>query len=69
MAAEFGNLGAERFLTLRIHGDEGGRNHAVLGAGGRFEVVAGGKAFLISVSHVDWAERRVSLRVDRRGAG
>jgi hypothetical protein len=67
VAAEFGRVGDQEFVTIRIHSGGKRENHAVLEAGARFEFAVQDQVFYLSVLKIDSGARTVRLRIDRKG--
>ena len=64
VAAEFGKVGEEEFVTIRIHTGQKTENYAVLNPGARFEFSVGKEFFYLSVLRIDAAARQALLRID-----
>jgi hypothetical protein len=61
LAVAFNGVGQEQFVTVTVNGEP----HAVLGAGARFSLTAGGKQYSVYVLGINTADRSVRLRVAR----
>lgn len=67
LSVEQSAVGELKILTLRISPSGAPpQNHAVLGAGARFEFRAGGRAYIVSVLRWDEETQEAALRVDRK---